>query len=72
MKIENYYLDINKVMKIESKEEREQIHAYYKEMLYCYHDQRREMSYSILKTLLNSGYLIDSRNEKIDKILNDN
>ena len=72
MNIGNYYLDINKVMKIESKEEREQIHNYYKDMLYCHHDQRLDMANSILKTLLNGGYLIDSRNEKIDEILDGN
>jgi hypothetical protein len=49
MKIENYYLDLNKLHKLEEKEERDQIHSYYKDMLYSIQDGRKEMGISIMK-----------------------
>ena len=33
MKFDNYYLDLKKVSKIESEEERKQIHRYYTDMM---------------------------------------
>jgi len=71
MLIENYYLDLNKLKKLK-KEEKDQIHSYYKDMLYCFHDGRKEMAQSIMNTLFKSGYLIDSRDEKLNKILDGN
>jgi hypothetical protein len=71
MLIENYYLDLNKLKKLK-KEEKDQIHSYYKDMLYCFHDGRKEMSQSIMNTLFKSGYLIDSRDEKLNEILDGN
>jgi len=69
MKIENYYLNLTKVMNLEDKEERDQIHSYYKDMLYSFQDDRKETAISILNTLLNAGFLIDSRDDKIERIL---
>jgi hypothetical protein len=71
MLIENYYLDLNKLKKLK-KEEKDQIHSYYKDMLYCFHDGRKEMAQSIMNTLFKSGYLIDSRDEKLNEILDGN
>lgn len=71
MLIENYYLDLNKLKKLK-KEEKDQIHSYYKDMLYCFHDGRKEMALSIMNTLFKSGYLIDSRDEKLNEILDGN
>ena len=71
MKIENCYLDLNKLKKLK-KEEKDQIHSYYKDMLYCFHDGRKEMAQSIMNTLFKSGYLIDSRDEKLNEILDGN
>jgi len=72
MKIENYYLDLNKLHKLEEKEERDQIHSYYKDMLYSIQDGRKEMGISIMNTLIKSGYLIDYRDEKLTEILDGN
>ena len=72
MKVENYYLDLNKLHKLENKEDRDQIHSYYKDMLYSVQDGRKEMGISIMNTLIKSGYLIDYRDEKINDILDGN
>ena len=72
MKVENYYLDLKKINGLECKEERDQIHSYYKDMLYSFHDGRKEMAISIMNTLFQSGYLIDYRDEKINDVLDGN
>lgn len=76
MKIENYYLDLNKVQQLEDKEERQQIHSYYKDMLYSIQDGRKEMAMSMMYTLINAGYLFNhdqvSRDEKLTEILDGN
>jgi hypothetical protein len=72
MKVENYYLDLNKLHKLEYKEERDQIHSYYKDMLYSFQDGRKEMGISIMNTLIKSGYLVDYRNEKLTELLDGN
>lgn len=71
MKFENYYLDLDKVSKLESKLEREQIHNYYKEMMISFVEGREEMGKSILMTLEKGGYLVDSRDQKLNEILGD-
>lgn len=74
--INKYFLDLNKIHKLEDKEERQQIHNYYKDMLYAYSDKRVDMAESIKWTLINSGYLLDNnqfmREEKLNEILNEN
>lgn len=68
MKIENYCLNLHAVKPLDEKE-KDVIHSYYKDMLYCFHDGRKEMAQSILNTLLLGGYLIDVRDKKIDDLL---
>ena len=74
--INKYFLDLNKIHKLEDKEERHQIHIYYKDMLYAYTDKRVGMAESIKWTLINSGYLLDNnqfvREEKLNEILDEN
>ena len=73
--INKYFLDLNKIHKLEDKEERQQIHTYYKDMLYAYSDKRVDMAESIKWTLINSGYLLDNnqfiREEKLNEILDE-
>ena len=71
MKFDNYYLDLDKISKMESKTEKEQIHNYYREMMFSFIEGREEMGKSILNTLLNGGFLVDSRDKKLDEILGD-
>lgn len=74
--ISKYFLDLDKIQKLEDKEERQQIHSYYKDMLYAYGDSRKDMAESIKWTLINSGFLLNNdqvkRDEKINEILNEN
>ena len=67
-KIENYYLDINKIQKLE-KEEKDRIHEMYRDMLYSYQDGRPMIGDSYFNTLFRGGYLINIRDEKIEEIL---
>jgi hypothetical protein len=69
MKLDNYYLDLKKVSEIKDKQEREQIHSYYREMLHRNLDGRNEMAQSYMNTLLKSEYLVNIRDEKIEQIL---
>lgn len=73
--INKYFLDLKKIHKLEDKEERQQIHTYYKDMLYAYSDKRVDMAESIKWTLINSGYLLDNnqfvRDEKLNEILDE-
>ena len=68
MKFDNYYLDLEVVNKL-SEREQETVHTYYREMLFSFHDGRKEMSVSYFNTLLNAGYLKCVRDEKINDIL---
>ncbi len=70
MELGRYYLNIPLVSKMESEEERQRIHDYYKEMMYSYHDGRAEMAKSMMLTLLKSGYLIDEQQESREKNIN--
>ena len=71
-----YFLNLNKIHKLEDKEERNHIHSYYKDMLYAYSDKRVDMAESIKWTLINSGYLLDNnqfiREENLNEILDEN
>ena len=68
MKIENYCLNLHAMKSLDEKD-KDVIHSYYKDMLYCFSDGRKEMAISILNTLLLGGYLIDVRDKKIEEIL---
>ena len=69
MKFEDYYLDLKKVSKLENDDDRKVIHDYYRDMLSYNNDGRVDMAKSIMNTLVNGGYLLSNREEKIDKIL---
>ena len=71
MDIDKYYLDLEKVSTIESKHDRDIIHNYYRDMMYCFHDGRSDMGKSIMSTLQNGGYLINIRDKKIGDILDE-
>lgn len=69
MKFDNYYLDLEKVNSIQDKEEKQQIHRYYMDMMHCFSDGRNSVGMSLFNTLNQSEYLKEVRSEKIDKIL---
>jgi hypothetical protein len=69
MKFDNYFLDLEKVNSLPSKEEREQIHRYYVDMMIYFTDNRTSMGMSLFNTLNQADYLKELRTEKIDKIL---
>jgi hypothetical protein len=68
MKIENYYLNLDKVNTL-LKEDKEQIHKYYQDMMYFFNDGRTSMAQCLFNTLFNHDYLVDIRDEKINKVL---
>ena len=70
MKLENYYLDLNKLENM-SIEDKKTIHDYYRDMIYAHNDGRTSVSDSLFLTLYNNGYLVDIRSEKINNILNE-
>lgn len=70
MKLENYYLDLNKIETL-SVEDKKVIHDYYRDMIYSHNDGRTSISNSLFLTLYNNGYLIDIRAEKINNILHE-
>lgn len=69
MKIENYYLDLDKVNSLNSKEEKDRIHIYYMDMMHCFSDKRESIGKSIFYTLYQSDFLKEVRDEKIEKVL---
>jgi len=70
MNLENFCLDLEKVNKISEKETREKIHDYYQIMLSAkYIDKNDNLSQNYFNTLQKGGYLIDIRDQKLDKIL---
>lgn len=70
MDLKNYCLNLEKVNMISEKDTRENIHNYYQIMLGAsYHDKNSDLAMNYFNTLLLGGYLIDIRDEKIEKIL---
>jgi hypothetical protein len=73
MKLEDYYLDLDKVSTLQTEDERQNIHNYYKDMMYAVADQRHDQAKSIMNTLVRGGYLKnvtqEERQEKIETIL---
>lgn len=71
MKFDNYYLDLEKINTLTTKEEQEQIHRYYMEMMHSFCDggNRENVGKSIFNTLTQGGYLKEIRSEKIEQIL---
>lgn len=69
IKMENYYLDLEKVSEIKEKDEKDRIHGYYMEMMHSFMDNRESMAISIFYTLNESGYLKEIREEKLNRVL---
>jgi DNA-binding FadR family transcriptional regulator len=73
MKLENYYLDLDKVSTLKTEDERQNIHSYYRDMMYAVVEQRPDQAKSIMNTLLKAGFLKnltqEEREEKIETIL---
>jgi hypothetical protein len=73
MKLEDYYLDLDKVSLLKTEDERQNIHDYYRDMMSSYVDGRTKQAISIMNTLLRAGYLKnvtqEEREEKIETIL---
>jgi hypothetical protein len=71
VKIDNYYLDLNKVSELKSAAEKDKIHSYYLDMMHCFLEKREYMGKSIFYTLYLAGYLKDVRDEKIKNLIHD-
>ena len=71
IKIDNYYLDLIKINKLEQ-EERNRIYEMYRDMIFSFEENRLKVANSFFITLYHSGYLINVRDEKIEELLNDN
>lgn len=69
MNIQNYALNIENINKIENQEDRQQIHRYYMDMMCSFQDGRLDIGQSLFNTLYLHHFLIDVRDEKINKIL---
>jgi hypothetical protein len=73
MKLEDYYLDLDKVSNLRTEDERQNIHNYYRDMMYALLESRTDQAKSIMNTLLKAGYLKnitqEERTEKIETIL---
>ena len=65
----DYYLDLSKVKQLETNEERQIIHDYYRDMLCSFGEGRTGYAISIMNTLIHGDYLLSKREEKIDRIL---
>ena len=73
MKLEDYYLDLDKVSALKTEDERQNIHNYYRDMMYAITDNYHERAKSIMNTLVRGGFLKnlsqEERDEKIETIL---
>lgn len=73
MNIADYYLDLDKVSTLKTQEERQDIHNYYRDMMYAITDNLPDRAQSIMNTLVRGGYLKnvtqEEREEKIETIL---
>jgi len=73
MNIADYYLDLDKVSTLKTQEERQDIHNYYRDMMYAITDNLPDRAQSIMNTLVRGGYLKnvtqEERQEKIVTIL---
>lgn len=68
MNISKYYLDIEKISKLSTDDERITIHDYYKTLLdYSVETSHQRQAESILLTLVNNGFLKTTEKEEIIK-----
>jgi len=71
MKLENYYLNMTKIDKL-NLEDRKIIHDYYRDMIYAYQDGRLQITESLFNTLYYNEFLCDVRDKKIEEVLHEN
>jgi hypothetical protein len=73
MKLEDYYLDLDKVSSLKEEDERRNMHDYYRDMMSLHGDGRTKQAISIMNTLIRGGFLKnvtqEERAEKIETIL---
>ena len=69
--IDNYYLDLNRVDEIKDDNKRNNIHNYYRDMVFAVTDNNDKASISFFNTLYQAGYLLDVRVKKLKEILGD-
>ena len=73
MKLEDYYLDLDKVSALKTEDERQNIHNYYRDMMSLHGDGGTKQAISIMNTLIRGGFLKnltqEEREEKIETIL---
>ena len=69
MDLTQYYLDLDKIKEL-SKEESNKVHEYYRDMIYCNEDGRKNIAQNLFNTLNENGYLKNIRQDKINEILN--
>jgi hypothetical protein len=73
MKLEDYNLDLEKVSTLKTEDERQNIHNYYRDMMYAVAEKRHDQAKSIMNTLVRGGFLKnvsqEERDEKIEYIL---
>ncbi len=67
MKIQDYYLNLDKINKLD-KFNRKIIHEYYRDMIFNVGDDRK-ITEAIFNTLIKNEFLISIREEKIDEII---
>ena len=69
----DWYLDLSTIKDL-SKDEQDNIHGYYREMLHSEIDNRKPMAQSFFNTLQKAGYIKnatqESREEKIGELIN--
>jgi hypothetical protein len=70
MDVKNYYLNLDKLDKLEG-EEKNRIWEIYRDMIYSYEEKRLSIANSFFNTLYYSGYLCDMRDKKISQILDE-
>lgn len=70
-----YYLDFNAVNALDSIEERDMIHSYYRDMVCMAEEGRDSTATSFFNTLEKGGFIknreIEDRQEKIGDLIND-
>ena len=73
MKLDDYYLDLDKVSGLKNEDDRQIIHNYYRDMMYAVAETRMDQAESIKNTLSKAGFLKnitkEERAEKIETIL---
>ena len=70
MNPKDYFLNLEKVALLKTEDEQNRIHTYYTDMLmYSNQSEMVNVAISIKNTLERGGYLIEVRDDKLDKLL---